>query len=625
MKTQFVQTEFRGLYTLRRANSIPRGFAAHTINSDLSSSSQVSQMKGYSVFGHSDNVTDEITSMFTYQRGLGFESMLQVRDNTSYAFLELLIPDDNRNSEDGEWLQLKADYATGYVISFAPYNDTGTDNLLMSNGSDYFSRWSGAVCKLATATVGSDATISVSKLTGDSKTNATDGFGSSGTLVVMSDAGVRTTITYTGKTASTFTGCTGTPAMSVNAGIAEAVDISSYTSIAKFKCILTAQGRVWGTGKTAAGTLLEYSEVGDFTNWTTGTNPDDPGNADFPEGGNNIALGSIDDWIIIFKENKVWGYSFQYPDSTTRVPIRKQISDVGIASLNALALVGDDYIYVSPEGEIRRLSRVQTENLFQTEDLANMIRPSIKDFVFTESSIGYWKKERILLIAAKKDSDSSANDRVITIQFSEDEKQNAIYNLGILDWWVGDWTVFGKQLYHGGSADSQCYKSFDGYDKNGTPVLWEYMTKIENFGDEFMKKQIDGIWIKGKIGAGTTLDIKTYYDENGRTQTFEGGRYQIKYVAEDDGDIDDIDNGIIVTGISNPLGQNALGSEPLGGTIDDIDDLDYFACFMPYPINANPNNIQILFTTFGQGQRAVIYAYGFGKIEDANLTNYPIK
>jgi hypothetical protein len=622
MKTSFIQKEFRGLYTLRRANSIPTGFSAHSLNSDLSSSTQVGGMKGYSLFGHNDNTTDKITGQFTYERGFGLQSLLQIRDNASNSILELLIPDDNRNSSKGEWMQLVANFTTGKKMSFAPFNDSGTDNLLMSNGADNFSRWGGGVCKLATATVGAEATITVSKLTADPKTNATDGFGSTGTLVVRADDGTRTAITYTGKTADTFTGCTGTPAMSVNTGIAEAVDTSTYSAVGKYACIITAQGRVWGGGKSTAPTLLEYSAVGDFTSWSAGVNPDDPGNADFPDGGNIKALGSMDDWILIFKDDKVLGYALTYPSSTTRVSVRKFISGVGISNLYGLDLVGNDYIYVSPEGQIRQMSRVSAENIFTTVDLGHIIRPSIKDFVFTDAIIKYWRKERILMIACKKDNDSTENDRVIALQFSEDIEGNPIANIGIMDWWIGGMAIYNDELYFGNSGESKCFKAFDGYDKDGSPITWEYTTKIEDFGDEFMREKVDGLWIKGKIGAGTTLSIYSYLDDGGQTQTFTD---EVKYVAETTGEILDIDNKIIITGITNPLGANALGTEPLGGTIAELDDLDYFGVFFPYPQNANPQNIQLMFTTSGQGQRVVIYAYGFRSVEDAKMLPFPKK
>lgn len=595
-KPTIEQNEFLGLYTLRRANEIPPLFAAHTLNSDHSSSSQITPMKGYTRFGNQANASDKIVNQFSYERGLGLETLLQVRDDGSNTILEYLNPSDNRNSANGEWIPLITNFTKDLIWSFAAFNDTGTDNLLMSNGTDNFSRWSGAVCKLGTATSGGEATLTVAKITGDPKTNATDGFPSSGTLTVKDDAGTTVSITYTGKTATTFTGCSGVTAMSVNAGIAEAVDVTTHSAVPKFRFIITAQGRVWGTNKIAAGTLLQYSKVGDFTDWTAGTAPDDPGSADFPEGGNNLVLGSIDDWIIIGKTKEMWAYSFQYPTSSTRVPIRKKISDVGVAAQKAFALVGSDYWYVSPEGQVRSVSRLEAENVFITEDLAHNISPTIKGFDYSDCSCIYWPKERIFLASAKSDSDQSANDKVITLQFSENSKGSANVSHGIMDWFIGDMAVYQEDLYFGGSSESRCHKAFNSFAKDGAPYIWEYTTRIENFGSEFVKKEVTMLAVKGLIGAGTTLNIEVLYNEAGSLTSVPLT-------------ISDTDTDYITAGISNPLGSTALGSEPLGGTVEDVDDLDHFLVYYPITNKAYPYNAQINFKTDGAGQRVVVTSY----------------
>jgi len=515
-------TKFLGLNTLRTSDEIGDFEAAATLNADLSSSSQVSPMKGYSQFANQANASDKITQQFPYERSSGFETLLQIRDNDTNSILEYLNPGDTRNSQDGEIIPLITNFTTGKVMSFAPYNDEGTDQLLMSNGADNFSKWLPGICILDGAVLAAAGTLTVKKITGDSKTNATDGFSSSGSLTVKDDAGATVTITYSGKTATTFTGCSGVTAMADTAGIAQTVDTSTHSGLDKFTFILTAQGRLWGTGTSGAETLVKYSEVGDFTNFTSSTNPDDPGFADFPEGGKNIAMGSIDNWIIVYKSKVVWGYALSFPTSTSKTSTRKLISDTGIApSIKALALVGNDYVHVSPEGQIRRLSRLEAQNLFQTEDLALQIRPTIKDFVWDDAAITYWKKENILLIAGKSDSDQSNNDKVVSFQFSQNEKGSAILNRGIMDWFVNAMTVYDQQLYFGSSGDSKLFKAFDGFTKNGAAYKFIYTTKLEHFGSPFTRKNIEGLWVKGRISAGSELKTEILFGENGAIALYE--------------------------------------------------------------------------------------------------------
>jgi len=69
------QRQYLGLNTLRAATEIPRFRAAVVLNADLSSSSQVGPAKGYTRFGNQANATDKITSLFTYERGLGMQAI----------------------------------------------------------------------------------------------------------------------------------------------------------------------------------------------------------------------------------------------------------------------------------------------------------------------------------------------------------------------------------------------------------------------------------------------------------------------------------------------------------------------------------------------------------------------
>src|SRR3990167_8703543 len=140
------QHEYRGLYSLRAASEIPRGFAAHTLNADLSSSSQIAPMKGYSHYANQSNPNNDIISTFLAEDGFGFQIPVIVRDNGTNCIFEYLNRGDTRNNVDGEWMPLVTNFTTALPMSFTLFNDTGTHNLLMSNGTDNLSRWSMAIC-----------------------------------------------------------------------------------------------------------------------------------------------------------------------------------------------------------------------------------------------------------------------------------------------------------------------------------------------------------------------------------------------------------------------------------------------------------------------------------------------
>lgn len=589
----FERREFRGLYTLRKASELPLNFAAHVLNIDLGSSSQISPLPMYTLFGNQDNATHKTRNLFKYRRGSGFETLLHIRDDGTNTFLEYLNPGDNRTSANGEWTQLVSGLTTAKIMSFAPFNDTTVDNLVMSNGIDSVMRWSGAQCVLNGAHLSGAATLTVKKITGDPKTNATDGFPSTGNLTIKADNDTILTVAYTGKTATTFTGVTGfTADCAANAGVAHQVDTSTYSGMKKFAWLLTAQGRMWGGGVPGEETVLYASTVSDFTDLddSAGVTPNAPIVEDFPELGATIGAVAIDNWIVLFSEDQVIGIQFEYPTSTTRVARRKHISDIGLGSKKAIDRVGNDYIYASPSGQLRRLSRVMAEDSFFTEDLTDLIRPSIESFVWDDCSLRYWPKKRILVASAKSSSDVSDNDKLVYIQFSKDSQNNPIMNHGISDIFWGDGAVYDDNFYFGGSVESRIFKAFDGYSKNGAAYSAEYTTRLEHFGEEFSEKEILYLGVKGRIGAGSTINFDVLFDENGRT-------------AEYPFDLDDSDDDYITQGVSNPLGTNALGSEPLGGTIEDVDELDPYEVYFEIPIKANPKMVQLNIHGDSAGQR----------------------
>ena len=160
--------------------------------------------------------------------------------------------------------------------------------------------------------------------------------------------------------------------------------------------------------------------------------------------------------------------------------------------------------------------------------------------------------------------------------------------------------------------ESECYKAFDGYSKNGAGYRFEYTTNIKNYGSEFKRKTIAGIALKGRIAAGATFYTEILFDENGKTAKYVGS------ISQSDG------APYITAATENFLGMNALGSEPLGSSKDDINEMDDFLVFYPLPRQAKPFNIQLNFYTDGVGQNAALFAYAISP-EEAEAIDYPKK
>jgi hypothetical protein len=613
MYQRLTQEDYYGMLTKRPADKIPLGFAVSVINGDLSSSGVVAPDKGYSAFGKTFNTTHKITKLKEYQRGSsGFRSMMAIRDDLTNSNLEYLNQGDTRFSSLGCWQILLANLTTGKHVGMTPFDDTSADNLLFCDGVNNLSRWSGAVAILNGDHAAAAATVTVQKITGDTKTNPTDGFAASGSFVIMSDAGARTVVTYSGKTTTTFTGCSGMPTAGDTAGVAELPDTSTYSGLPKCSVMVTHQARVWGI-PDAEPTSLRFSKVADFTDWTAAANPDDPGARDFPEFGKNVILLPFDNWIIVGKEGGKIAYQIVYQSATTRSEAVKFLSDVGFAGPKAAVLIGDDYLCLSRDGHVTQLSRSDNENIFSDDNIISLIEPTLSPMVFdSDSFMAYWKKRDKVLVGGKRSEDSGSNDVMIDIQFAIGPDGMRRPNFGIYDWWMNDAAPYDKDILFGSSVQSEVFKGFDGFSKNGAPYQFRRTDRIETFGLPFETKDIPYYFAYGLISPGTTFTVKIYYEENGHLGVIE------KSLSGNAG------SPFITIQPLNTLGSFQLGTEPLGGTIEDIDELNFFRVFFPLPNEYRPYNIQRTIITDGVGQRLVVLRDGWVWVEAGDDINSEI-
>lgn len=591
-------TKFRGMNSLRRSTEIGAGEAADVLNSEQGSSSQAGPMKGYSRFGNQANAANSIVRVYNYVKQDGVEVLLQVRDNGTNYIVEYLNTEDIRNSENGEWSILEASLTRSRTLSdgstkparidFAPFNDTGSNQLVYGNGIEAMRIWNGATGAI------SSTTVNTIVLTGTA-TLAQRGFAASGSVIING-----TSYAYTGISAQTFTGVGTDPTGEANgSGVAQVIDTSTLSAADKGSILLSTQSRLFLAGISATPNQVTFSDVGDVTNYT-GANPADGGFEDFPQmNGDITALSYLDDWIIVFSANKIIAFKFQFPSSTTRVTIRKDIADEGCASYKAIRKFSDQIIYITPKGGIKRLSQLSSENVFNVDDLTSKISPTIKNFIWDDSAIEFLRKDRIIIAAGKSDSDQTVNNKAISMHLTLNQDGGNEINLGIMDWYISDMAIYGGNLHFGAGFSSRNYKAFDGYSKDGAPYIWRRTERVENFGNAWTKKDIKFLAVRGLIGAGTTLNIKVKYGINGSTSVSE-----MELDFTEDGEF-------IVQQALNTLGGFELGTEPLGGTIDEVGELNPFSVMFPLP-DIIDREMQVEFGTDGSGQRVAIDSYAFG-------------
>lgn len=592
-------TRFRGCYTLKDAALIPDEYLANSLNISCADFS-ITPFQMYSNF--SDQLTGDdgigrILSSFTAKKTDGTEIPLRLRDNNTNCTLEWY------NATADDWETLLGSLTTNTPMAFADFNTATQDYTLFCNGVMNYSVW-----KKATGTVASNTSTVI---TLNEASAATQGFSGSGGTVIVNG----TEYAYSGVSGATITGLTGLPTFTANEGVAEAVDDSTYSALPKFIGIVIADGRVWCFIKNSV--RLYYSKVGDHTDFTAATQPDDPGVRDFIEGeGSLTAIGAIKENIIVFKPDLVKLFKLEYPSATTRTTRVEELrrgDSQGAVNQDGTITLGESIYYTTPKGGIKSISLSKLTDNFDFNDETDIVRPSLKDGVFTSARATYWEKEKRLIVSFKKNSDSSYNDRCVVIELTKENDNSAAKVIGFLDWQVGSWFKYSNNLYFGGSYEPNCFKAFDGYQKGtaDAPFTALFTTRRYRFSENpILEKKIPYIAFDGWIMF-NKLKIQVSYNYLGSLSTKE---YTFDPTVKTD---------FIVQPDVNVMGAFEMGSEPIGGTLNNIDELNYFRFFIQLPTSLQPTDVQVTVYSEEAGSRWRLNSISF-LVEEAG-TRIPNK
>jgi len=583
LKNPITINNWRGMFSLRGSHLIPDNYLSNAKNISCADGS-ISPFKMYSDFGNQLSSTGQITHSWTTVKADGTEIPLRIRDDATNSHVEWY------ESVSETWYALLPDQTTGLTYGFADFNTSTQDEVWWCNGTENMTLWIKETTYLTAAVTATDTTINV---------NSTTGFPSTGTIIYNGAE-----IAYSAKAATTFTVASAHASAGADDGVAIAADDSTYSALTKYNILLTADARMWG-GSTS-GVALAYSKVGDATDWTASTAPDGPGSIDLVEGeGGLTGLAAIRENIFVFKKDLVSIYKLLYPTSSTRTEELLEIkrgNSMGAVNQDGIEKVGEAIFYTTRKGGIKSVSISKLQEGFDFDDVTDLIRPTLDDGVFTSARLGYFEKKRVLLLAYKKDSDSTRNDRVVSVELIKDPELGAYKSLGIIDWFVGDWFPYGDKYYFGGSFEPNAFQAFDGYSKAGDPFTSIFTTKRYNFGAPLLQKEIPMIMMSGWISSGTTINFELDYD-------YAGTRAHLT------SSLAGTESDYIIEPQLNMIGAFELGSEPIGGTISEISELNYFRVFFTLPPQHHPFDIQLNGYTDTEGARYKIEQITFDAVD----------
>ncbi len=574
-----------GMNTVNEADDIADSECVFAQNVDFSSGGGIGPRLGKTIFGQNTSGSGSIRSAHTTNR----------RDGTQQPLRERGTVVEYYSSQTSQWETLVTGLtSTALSLGWADYVTSTYDRVYFGNGTDTTIKWNTAVTKNTVAILDSDVTITVT---------STADFDSSGDLIINGDI-----IAYTAKTATTFTTVTGITAggHAINSSVAQAT--STVSGIEKGNILLVKDWRLSVAGAPTKGPTLTLSKI-NLPETFTESSPRLVGDADiedFPEGGGKITgLAEKDKWWIIFKEDTIRLFTLDITASSAgttgeaEIPITKAlVTAPGIGAVVSTGIVGadNDVFYVSRKGGLRSLQEVSSSTIpqIQVADLTDLIRPTIKDYVFTDAQTMFFDKK--ILVSCRSSSSVTYNDTVIVYDLRTK-------GLGLYAGWnVGCWFIYNGSLYFGSSVDPNTYKAFDGYsDFFGSTVeapidvIWR--SKRFNFGQSSSEKEVDLIYVEGLISPSTSLEVTLRYDED-------GSRASIVKTISGTGSY------VIQTPV-NTLGSEALGVEPLAGTISEVSDLNKFRVYLTMPTEHALFNMDIQFRCTTVGGRWKILTYSF--------------
>lgn len=579
-----------GLMTRQEPQKIPLGAASDLKNVVFDSGGAVGPRQGFAIFGNETAGVGEILFGDTYIRRDGFEIPIAGFDDGSTVTLRWY------SSVSNTWELLKSGWTTNKRASIYSFNTSSVDAVRISNGTDNVLGWTGAVTNLNGALAGGEATITV-----DDTTN----FPATGTLIIGSTINV----TYTGKTATTFTGCSNTPAAADNAGVAILPTEPSLTGTSNplGRIVVSGQQRAWVAGYDTTGSTLLVSKIvasGGPDNFAFSTTrvPGEGGLHDFVDkyGGPITSLYFKDGTLLVFKRHAIMTYTLQQEDvSTNEFPVEKALIqglDVGSICHGATTGAYNDVFFVSKKGGIRSLRRtIETggQQIFDSIDMTKEIKPTIQNYDFSESA-GIFFDQKFLL-ACKNTSAAASNNRVLVYD----------YVTGGWSIWfmsVNCWFIFDGQLRFGASSGLNCYTMFSGYeDTTGIPIeaFWR-----SGYLDQHVGKLEEStfMYLEGHISTGTTLNIFINYDDGGRTvqitKTISGS----------------LSNPYILAGSSPTFGSYSIGTNPFGGLFGAeiaAGELNRFRVYLTLNTNVRYHNFDIVIGSSQTGGKWKLVNIGF--------------
>lgn len=587
-------SNFRGLFDKDDSGLIPSdpetGVFASSILNVTCNDGTITMGNGYEAENDGSSLTTHYNSDDnTYIRG---QYRLKRRDGEVIIISHL-------NNGKLEWLNttlnryetLTTALTASVDVGMIDFNKTDQDRTYYGDGINNLSFWNKAIAYYASDDGSNVITATVPNSA--HTTLALAGFSSSGSITFKDG----TTVTYSGLSGMTFTGCSALPTTpTVGDGIAEAVDTTTLSTQPKGRIFAKYQGRLVIV-LHASPTLVHLSVVGDGTDFTT-TGVSGRIILNVIDGDGAITnVQSFKKRLIVFKEGGIIPVQIIQVDATTlRSTIEPLVEYPNVGPTNPQQVfVGLDEIYwiSDAEKDIKKLSKVKsdTDLDLKAERLTEDIRNTLDDFDLSNSRLIVNKRN--LYISAQ-----SSDTFDTTIQYDVDKKTFYIHNNPFRSFWLDS----SNDLHATDTNEIQSYLMNSGLDANSGDVSYLWKSGRLNMGTNYYKKSTNTMAIFGRMTKSSEFTTQLDYN-NGSLTSFD-------FILKGDGSSNDDGTYMFLVDPAAAYGNFPYGLKPYGGEVTGTS-LQYFLAFKTLPKNFRPYDVFASFAAQGSFNHVKILSFAF--------------
>ena len=377
----------------------------------------------------------------------------------------------------------------------------------------------GLVIEVITGTTGTIVEIKTNPTLATITVDSTTGYATSGKIIIDDEI-----ISYTGKSSTTFTGCTRGVANTTathhldNALVAPSTKPQTVTTFDP-SCGMGKYGRLWCGGVTESKDVVYWSNLLDGDDWNGG----DAGVLDLSKiwGTDEIvAIAPFYGQLIIFGKNNIAIYDS--PTAVNSLALNEVISGIGCVSRDSVQAIGDDLVFLSSTG-LRSLLRTAEKDKVPLTDLTVNIKDTIIRNIGNSNNVKsvYVENEGIYIMSFVnlnisyvcdfKHTTPQSTPRITTWTFNNDREPASMINTelysGLL---VGqkDGSIAGYESYF----DTDMSYVSNAVVFTNFPITADVSSVWIQMGESFTASILKKMILVLEGGSGAVLGLRWYKD-----------------------------------------------------------------------------------------------------------------